>query len=431
MQKIVLTIRAFVFNQGAFMMNRFWSVLRIDTFPRFLIYIALLAITFIAEAAFNRAVPELNALAQLVGLAGRIISIVLVVDLLFAMLLWLVQGQTPPTIPLPGQAVRAGGAFFGGIALFAILTLWIGTSIANARVLLFIVAYLSSLFSIFVVRQLWQQEAFLMTNNTQRDGSSGNNVTPAAPQYSLARVLITFVVVGITFLALIAITQSPAPEKADVTNQILTAVLPLFGTWIGTIMAFYYTKDNLDAANRNVNQLVNKIISPDEKLQATAARDKMILYGQMYIVREGANDKLLAKLKEMDDEAAKAGSKNKWNRIPVLNQNDQPVYVVHRSLINEFLAAKAQENPPPNLADLTFKDLHTHKDFVDRKLLDTTFRTVKVGDSLASAKKLLDEWKDRNCQDVFVTSDGTDQGKVIGWITNVVIQEAATIQQTT
>ncbi|MBZ0279411.1 MAG: hypothetical protein K8L97_01640 [Anaerolineae bacterium] len=413
------------------MMNRFWSVLRIDTFPRFLIYIALLAITFIAEAAFNRAVPELNALAQLVGLAGRIISIVLVVDLLFAMLLWLVQGQTPPTIPLPGQAVRAGGAFFGGIALFAILTLWIGTSIANARVLLFIVAYLSSLFSIFVVRQLWQQEAFLMTNNTQRDGSSGNNVTPAAPQYSLARVLITFVVVGITFLALIAITQSPAPEKADVTNQILTAVLPLFGTWIGTIMAFYYTKDNLDAANRNVNQLVNKIISPDEKLQATAARDKMILYGQMYIVREGANDKLLAKLKEMDDEAAKAGSKNKWNRIPVLNQNDQPVYVVHRSLINEFLAAKAQENPPPNLADLTFKDLHTHKDFVDRKLLDTTFRTVKVGDSLASAKKLLDEWKDRNCQDVFVTSDGTDQGKVIGWITNVVIQEAATIQQTT
>jgi len=429
MQKIILTIRAFVINQGIFMMKRFWSVLRIDTLPRFLIYVALLAITFIAEVALNQAVPELTTLAQLIGLAGRIIFIILVIDLLFAMLLWLIQAQTPPTIPLLGQVVRAGGAFFGGIALFVILTVWLGNSIANTRVLLFIVAYLSSLFSIFVVRLLWQQEAFLMTN-TQRDGSSGNNVTPAAPQYSLARVLITFVVVSISFLALIAITQSPTPEKADVTNQILTAVLPLFGTWIGTIMAFYYTKDNLDAANHNVNQLVNKIISPDEKLQATAARDKMILYGQMYIVREGANDKLLAKLKEMDDEAAKAGSKNKWNRIPVLNQNDQPVYIVHRSLINEFLAAKAQENPPPNLADLTFQDLRAHKDFVDRKVLDTTFRTVKVGDSMALAKKLLDEWKDRNCQDVFVTSDGTEQGKVIGWITNVVIQEVATIQQT-
>ena len=45
--------------------------------------------------------------------------------------------------------------------------------------------------------------------------------------------------------------------------------------------------------------------------------------------------------------------------------------------------------------------------------------------TLADAKDLLD--KNPQCLDILVTQDGTKNGTVVGWITNVMVLNAATI----
>ena len=51
--------------------------------------------------------------------------------------------------------------------------------------------------------------------------------------------------------------------------------------------------------------------------------------------------------------------------------------------------------------------------------------TLPDGATLADAKDLLD--KNPQCLDILVTQDGTRNGVVAGWITNVLVLNAATI----
>ena len=53
--------------------------------------------------------------------------------------------------------------------------------------------------------------------------------------------------------------------------------MPLFGTWVGTILAFYFSKANFEAATKSVTKIAEtKIASIDEKLSATLVSEKMI-----------------------------------------------------------------------------------------------------------------------------------------------------------
>ena len=70
-----------------------------------------------------------------------------------------------------------------------------------------------------------------------------------------------------------------------------------------------------------------------------------------------------------------------------------------------------------------------HKDLLeDPKLKDyilKSFLPLAPGATLADAKDLLD--KNPQCLDILVAQDGTKNGTVVGWITNVMVLNAATI----
>ena len=51
--------------------------------------------------------------------------------------------------------------------------------------------------------------------------------------------------------------------------------------------------------------------------------------------------------------------------------------------------------------------------------------TLSEAQTLADAKDLFD--KNPLCLDILVTQDGTKKGVVVGWITNVMVLQAATI----
>jgi chemotaxis protein histidine kinase CheA len=64
-------------------------------------------------------------------------------------------------------------------------------------------------------------------------------------------------------------------KKIQVIQYVFTALLPLWGTWMGTVIAFYFSKANFQAANEGVKKLFEQM-SPAQKLESTKCKDVMI-----------------------------------------------------------------------------------------------------------------------------------------------------------
>jgi hypothetical protein len=202
--------------------------------------------------------------------------------------------------------------------------------------------------------------------------------------------------------------------------MVFTAVLPLFGAWVGTILAFYFGKENFEAATRSVTNIA-KAVGFMEKLKEIKVKDKMIRREDMSVIAKPDNDIPQIKLTDILNTISSA---SKGVRLPILNDKDNPVYMIHRSVVDQYLAAQALSKPPPaDLSALTLNDFLADKTLKD--MVEKSFTAIKEDATMAEAKNAMD--RTPNCQDVFVTTGGTIQEPVIGWITNVIIQEIATV----
>jgi hypothetical protein len=108
-------------------------------------------------------------------------------------------------------------------------------------------------------------------------------------------------------------------------------------------------------------------------------------------------------------------------RIPILDESDHPLYLIHRSNIDRFLATTALNSK--SVADLDLNDLLNAPE--TKKILDHGFALVRLDADLAEAKDKMDGAQ--NCLDVLVTQNGRDQEPVLGWITNAEIEKVATV----
>lgn len=237
----------------------------------------------------------------------------------------------------------------------------------------------------------------------------------------LSLLVILFSVVGVFLLAFLVIFVSWGKDwSKDTAQMVFTAVLPLFGAWVGTILAFYFGKENFEAATRSVTSIA-KTIGLTEKLKEFKVKDKMIRRQDMEV--EAKPDKEIPQIKLVDI-LKKIVDAGKGVRLPILNDKDHPVYMVHQSAIDRYIASQAVKKPPPeDLSALTLSDLL--QDSTLKDWLEKSFATVKEDDTLAEAKATMD--RTFKCQDVFVTKNGTKQEPVLGWITNTIIQEVATV----
>ena len=223
----------------------------------------------------------------------------------------------------------------------------------------------------------------------------------------LAQWLLIFSLASVTALSVTIIV------KDGNANTVLTAVLPLLGSWVGTVLAFYFSKENFAAATRSVTEM-SRTITGQEKLQATLARDKMIPRAKMFSIPVTSGQTLKEILTKLTEQ--KIGF-----RIPFLEQQDFPKYVIHRSVIDQFLAQRALNptSPPIALEDLTLEDLISDPEWQEK--IERSVDTVREDATLADVKALME--KNPHCQDVFVTKGGGRNEPVLGWITNAIVEE--------
>ena len=246
-----------------------------------------------------------------------------------------------------------------------------------------------------------------------------NNVSEVSWSRNILAIGITGLsVIGVLTLAIILIVTTDKTKMDETTRTVLTAVLPLFGTWVGTVLAYYFSKDNFEAATRSVSEM-SRQLTAREKLESIPVREKMVPKDKIFFKKLPADKIVLTKLLEEIDQ------NKKGSRVPILNDSDWPEYIIHRSAIDKFIADKARTGTPAaELNGLTLQNL-LDDDAKLKNLFETSFTTVKETSNLAIAKDMMDNTP--NCQDVFITKGGKRNEEVLGWITNAIITENARV----
>jgi hypothetical protein len=201
-------------------------------------------------------------------------------------------------------------------------------------------------------------------------------------------------------------------QRLEASKTVLSTVLPLVGTWIGTVLAFYFTKENFESAQRSVQDIAKQASSQD-KLKAVPVQSKMIKLADMFFMSDPINAQTISSALTTLENAKKG------DRIPILTSNKAVKYIIHRSILDRYLASKASAGGAP-LNTLTFADLFKDRSDLEQ-LFARSFATIKPDASLADAQAAMESVKD--CEDVFVTSQGGRQDDVVGWITDNIIQE--------
>jgi hypothetical protein len=224
----------------------------------------------------------------------------------------------------------------------------------------------------------------------------------------LATIVVVVSLVAVALLGGISIRKGDAGAAKD----ILTMILPMIGTWVGTVLAFYFGKEQLEAATRSVTAIAREL-TPEEKLRSMKVTTKMIPRTDACVfTQEPSKLMLLEAIKVLDND-------KKGNRLPILTIRGQPLYVIHRSIVDRFISKNAAAGKTRDeLNALTLDDLLNDPDFKD--LTKSTFAVVPDTATLADAKRAMESltW----CQDVFVSHTGSADDPIVGWITNSIIE---------
>ena len=265
-----------------------------------------------------------------------------------------------------------------------------------------------------------------MPTDDKSEGDSGFRIELAKTVTTLALVAILAMAALIVLVAGISALLKPSPEKMvqffDISKYVLGVLLPVIGAWVGTVLAFYFGQGSFEAASKSAANLVRQL-SPREKLQAEPVGHAMMKINDVTTFKIPA-DKTQADItiKQLIDEGFEKDQLQPRNRLPILDAEGRGKYVIHRSIVDAFVAAK-KHPPTADESTLTLKDL-----LEDPKLKDyivNSFIPLAPDATLADAKDLFD--RNPLCLDILVTQDGTKNGIVVGWITNVMVLQAATI----
>jgi len=218
---------------------------------------------------------------------------------------------------------------------------------------------------------------------------------------AFALFLFSFIILG--WVASEAITC----EKCDEDNRVqlvFTTVTTLVGTWVGTLLAFYFTRENFEAASRSMQRTIDRL-SPDERLHSVKIEEAMILRGSMKTFDLKADQMVDAVL--LSELVAKFAEDETVSRLPILDAKGAVVAIIHESLLNKFL----QENP--NLTAPTLANIGADRQLGPKLKL---FGVVARDRTLRDAKTAMES--QTGCKDVFVTPSGGASENVVGWITD-------------
>lgn len=247
---------------------------------------------------------------------------------------------------------------------------------------------------------------------TDRTTSSGTSDTEASKFRSrLAGWIIGLSVVGISLISAAAILLAESGDsRAETTRLVFGSVLPLFGTWVGTILAFYFARENFAAATESTLRLTGQLTPETPVREAMIPRNAMVVH-QLAAGQDEAN----VLLGNLVDTMQNTGFK----RIPVLKSDGAVVWVIHESLILSYAQSKSVSATDPGFLGESLAHLRAVPEL---KTLSEAITFVNKDARVGDARDRMRAMSGSN--DVFVTETGKSAEVVIGWLTNTLLAAA-------
>jgi len=232
----------------------------------------------------------------------------------------------------------------------------------------------------------------------------------------IGRQIVYWALTMVTVLGLAAIVMAKFMQADQYTQvkDILSMLLPMVAAWVGTVLAFYFSRENYAVAAQFNKDVLDRTL--DQRLQSIPVNSIMISIAtadNRFALRTPA-----AQVKLKSDVLGTTADKTGRNRILILDDAGIMKYVAHRSIIDKFVAEQAFAGKA--VADLTLENLVTTQDYAS---WISSFGAVDANSTLAAVKAKMDA--DPKCSDVIVTQDGQKTSPAVGWITNVQVAEKA------
>ena len=227
----------------------------------------------------------------------------------------------------------------------------------------------------------------------------------------LAGWIIGLSVVGIVLVSIAVIWAASGDDRAEMSRLVFGSVLPLLGTWVGTVLAFYFARENFAAATESTLRITGKVTT------TTPVKDAMIPRASMVVKTLSANqtagDVTLSGLIAMMNTSG-------YKRVPILKQDDVALYVVHESLLLSYAQNLGVSANDPVFLAKTLEDL---RGVDELKELSEAIAFVSDKATLGDARARMQAVS--GCNDVFVTTSGQASETLLGWLTNSLL---ATLQ---
>ena len=147
-------------------------------------------------------------------------------------------------------------------------------------------------------------------------------------------------------------------EKQNAQNlitNIFYSLLPVISTWVGTVIAFYFGKENFKVASDSLNQLVNKI-TPD---QFKSISVKQVLIDSETMTKFQSKDPLNLKLEDL---IPCFSSSNDKSRLPIVDNENKPFFILHKDEYLKLISDK--ENNSKLILDFKQYGYNEPKGFV-------------------------------------------------------------------
>ena len=211
-------------------------------------------------------------------------------------------------------------------------------------------------------------------------------------------------IIGIVGISAVAIALAGS-SRAETSRLVFSSILPLLGTWVGTVLAFYFARENLQAAIESTLRLAGREV-------ATPVTDVMIREADVVAYDLGSNERVedvpLRVVRERMQALVPPS-----RRLPIRNVSGAVLYVIHDSTLTAFAESVGQTT---TTLDKTIGDLLNVSSF--RELVEAIGFVAEKA-TVAEARTLMASIK--NCNDVFVTAVGKRDERAIGWLTNTLL----------
>lgn len=239
-------------------------------------------------------------------------------------------------------------------------------------------------------------------------------IDDSAERQKLASRLTVASVAGITLISFAVIYFSPEDHRGEAGRYVMTGVLPLLGSWVATVLAYYFARENLRAATNSISTLTSSQ-KDDDRLGSIPVKDKMIDRTRIVALSDKFKPIADATIKDISSYLKERAVR----RAPVFTDTGVVTHMVHTSTIDQYVRDQAAKGGKP-FDELTFGGLLAEPAL--KTLLEKSFELVSETATMADAKAKMSA--NPSCEDVFVTKTGAAAEAVIGWVTDNAILEA-------